>query len=98
MRFSARDGHGEEAPRADAHEHLVALVCECVCPAGSTTWNDKNCGRGNFCPWGSSAPTSCGPRGAIDPVLGPANGPAFANEVAACSNHCYFGAPGQLSA
>ena len=67
------------------------------CPAGSTTWNDKNCGRGNFCPWGSAAPISCGPRGAVDPVLGPANGPAFDSDVAACLNHCYFGAPGQLS-
>ena len=68
------------------------------CPAGSTIWRDKNCGRGNFCPWGSSAPTSCGPKGAVDPVLGPANGPAWLSDVAACRNHCFNGAPGQLSA
>ena len=67
------------------------------CPAGTTGWRDKNCGRGNYCPWGSSAPISCGPKGAIDPMLGPANGPAWLSDVAACRNHCYFGAPGQLS-
>ena len=36
------------------------------CPAGSTTWSDKNCGRGNYCAWGSSAPISCGPYGGVD--------------------------------
>ena len=54
-------------------------------------------GRGSYCPWGSSAPISCGPKGAIDPVLGPSNGPAWLVETAVCRNHCYFGAPGQLS-
>ena len=55
-------------------------------------------GLGNYCPQGSSAPTSCGPKGAIDAVLGPANGPAWLVETAVCRNHCYLGAPGQLSA
>ena len=67
------------------------------CPTGSSMWRDKNCGRGNYCPWNSSAPTSCGPKGAVDPVLGPANGPAFLSDVAACRAHCFNGAPGQLS-
>ena len=67
------------------------------CPAGSMRWNDKNCGRGNYCPWGSSAPVSCGPKGAVDPALGASNGPAWLSDVAACRNHCYNGAPGQLS-
>ena len=35
--------------------------------------------------------------GTVDPVLGPANGPAWLVDVAACRNHCYNGAPGQLS-
>lgn len=67
------------------------------CPAGSSAWNDKNCGRGSYCPLGSAAPSTCGMKGAIDATLGPANGPAFLSDVAACRNHCYFGAPGQLS-
>lgn len=44
------------------------------CPAGSTQWRDKNCGRNNYCPWGSSAPIPCPPKGTVDAVLGPANG------------------------
>ena len=68
-----------------------------VCPVGSSAWNGLACGRGNFCPAGSAVPSSCGTRNAVDPVLGPANGPAFYVDTAACRNHCYFGAAGQLS-
>lgn len=67
------------------------------CPLG--TWDPRQtpagkCGRGNYCPEGSSAPLPCplvvGPNG-------PANGPAFLVETAACYNHCFNGGPGQLS-
>lgn len=67
------------------------------CPVGSTTWNVFACGRGNYCPAGSAAPTTCGAPGVVDATLGPANGPAFYVDTAACRNHCYFGAAGQLS-
>jgi hypothetical protein len=67
------------------------------CPLG--TWDPRQspagtCGRGNYCPAGSSSPLPCplvvGPNG-------PANGPAFLVETAACYNHCFNGGPGQLS-
>ena len=61
------------------------------------TRHDAPPGRGSYCPWGTAVPISCGPKGTVDPVLGPANGPAFLTDVAACRNHCYNGAPGQLS-
>lgn len=53
-----------------------AMLCPAghFCPPGSTIWRDKNCGRGNYCPWGSSAPISCPPKGTVDAVRGPANG------------------------
>ena len=51
-------------------------------------------GRGNYCPEGSSAPLPC-PR--VEGLNGPANGPAFLVETAACLNHCFFGGAGQLS-
>jgi hypothetical protein len=63
-----------------------------LCPAGSSSWG-PNCGRGNFCPDGSSAPTPCpllvppvGGWGASKQV----QGPAFLVETARCLNHCFW--------
>lgn len=67
-----------------------------VCPVGSTTWNAQSCGRGSYCPAGSSEPRSCGTRGAPG-VRGTLNGPAFYVDTAACEGHCYNGGAGQLS-
>ena len=52
---------------------------------------------GNYCPEGSAAPIPCPLRGSVDPVRGPANGPAWLADTAVCLNHCYNGAAGQLS-
>lgn len=86
---------------ASAEGSSVCATCPAGhwCATGCTSWAGNNCGRGNYCPAGSSAPTSCGPEGVVDPILGPANGPAFAPDIvtAACRNHCYNGAAGQLS-
>ena len=66
------------------------------CPVGSTAWNGYSCGRGNYCPAGSAAPTSCGTRNTPGD-LGLRNGPAYYVDTAACAGHCYNGGPGQLS-
>ncbi len=68
------------------------------CPGGTVGPFGIPCSTGNYCPTGSSAPTPCPAFGAVDAVKGPANGPAFDVDVAACVNHCYFGGPGQTSA
>ncbi len=65
------------------------------CPLGAS--KPEACGAGAFCPPGSFFPTSCPPLGYIDVTLGPANGPAFDVDTAACYNHCFFGGNGQTS-
>ena len=62
------------------------------CPAGTSSWARLSCGRGNFCPDGSGAPTSCpfqvppsGGWGALQ-----VQGPAFLLETAHCLNHCFW--------
>ena len=65
------------------------------CPLGAS--KPEACGAGAFCPPGSFFPTSCPPLGYIDVTLGPANGPAFDVDTAACYNHCFFGGDGQTS-
>ena len=55
------------------------------------------CGAGNYCPASSGLPSPCPAFGFVDPVKGPANGPAFDTDMAACFNHCFFGGDGQLS-
>ena len=67
-----------------------------ACAAGSTAWNAQECGRGNYCPAGSAAPTTCGTRNQMG-AQGMLNGPAFYVDTAACVGHCYNGGAGQLS-
>ena len=62
------------------------------CPAGTSSWAYLNCGRGNYCPDGSGAPTPCpyqvpptGGWGALQ-----VQGPAFLVETAHCLNHCFW--------
>lgn len=62
------------------------------CPAGTSSWARLNCGRANYCPDGSGAPTPCpfqvpptGGWGALQ-----AQGPAFLVETARCLNHCFL--------
>jgi hypothetical protein len=62
------------------------------CPAGTSSWARLNCGRGNYCPDGSGAPTPCpyqvpptGGWGALQ-----VQGPAFLVETAQCLNHCFW--------
>jgi hypothetical protein len=63
-----------------------------ICPAGTSSWARLNCGRGNFCPDGSGAPTPCpiqvpptGGWGALQ-----VQGPAFLVDTAHCLNHCFW--------
>lgn len=63
-----------------------------ACPSGTSSWARLNCGRGNYCPDGSSSPTPCpfqmppsGGWGALQ-----AQGPAFLMETASCLNHCFW--------
>ena len=79
------------------HRALVPGGAPLPCGDHDVGGDAQNCGLGSYCPWGSAAPISCGPRGAVDAVLGPANGPAYYVDTAACRGHCYNGAPGQLS-
>ena len=62
------------------------------CPAGTSSWARLNCGRGNYCPDGSGAPTPCplqvpptGGWGAMQD-----QGPAFLEETARCLNQCFW--------
>jgi hypothetical protein len=62
------------------------------CLAGTSSWARLNCGRGNYCPDGSGAPTPCpyqvppsGGWGALQ-----VQGPAFLVETARCLNHCFW--------
>ena len=62
------------------------------CPIGTSSWARLNCGRGNYCPDGSGAPTPCpyqvppaGGWGALQ-----VQGPAFLAETAHCLNHCFW--------
>ena len=62
------------------------------CSAGTASWASQNCGRGRYCPDGSSAPTPCphqvppsGGWGALQ-----AQGPAFLVDTALCLNHCFW--------
>ena len=62
------------------------------CPAGTSSWAGLNCGRSNYCPDGSGAPTPCpnqvppsGGWGALQ-----VQGPAFLVETAHCLNHCFW--------
>ena len=62
------------------------------CPAGTSSWARLYCGRGNYCPDGSGAPTPCpyqvppsGGWGALQ-----VQGPAFLVETAHCLNHCFW--------
>ena len=62
------------------------------CPPGTSSWARLNCGRGNYCPDGSGAPTPCpyqvppsGGWGALQ-----VQGPAFLVETAHCLNHCFW--------
>ena len=56
------------------------------------------CGAGNYCPAGSFAPLPCPMFGMVEATKGPANGPAFDVDTAACYNHCFFGGDGETSA
>jgi sugar lactone lactonase YvrE len=67
------------------------------CPPGTTKSPGLPCGVGNFCPRGSNASTPCPPFNSVHATLGPANGPAFDVDTAACYNHCFWGGAGQLS-
>jgi hypothetical protein len=73
-------------------------VCPCghFCPAGTSSWARLNCGRGNYCPDGSTEPIPCPIQivpvpyafWASHPLT--AQGPAFLVETSACLNHCFW--------
>jgi len=73
-----------------------ALCQQCpgghFCPAGTSSVARLNCGRGNYCPDGSGAPTSCPVQ--VPPIGGwdalQVQGPAFLVETARCLNHCFW--------
>lgn len=71
----------------------ACIVCTAgyFCPPGTVAQWGIRCGAGNYCPAGSSAPTPCPAFGAVDPIKGPSNGPAFDVDMAACLNHCVRG-------
>ena len=62
------------------------------CPPGTSSWARLNCGRGNYCPDGSGAPTPCpfqvAPTGGWGALQ--VQGPAFLVETAHCLNHCFW--------
>ena len=70
-----------------------AALCQ-PCPAGSycapgtARAFGAPCGVGNYCPAGSASPLPCPTFGMVDATRGPANGPAFDVDTAACYNHC----------
>jgi hypothetical protein len=80
--FSAKPG------AASCQQCTAGYFCPPGCSAGPF---GVPCGAGNYCPAGSSAPTPCPTFGAVDPIKGPSNGPAFDVDVAACLNHCVRG-------
>ena len=55
------------------------------------------CGAGNYCPAAAAVPTPCPAFGFVDATNGPANGPAFDVDTAACLRHCFLGGPGETS-
>ena len=71
-----------------------------ACPPGTSSWARLNCGRGNYCPEGSAAPTPCPIQAvpvpfaswASHPMTAP--GPACVAETAACLNHCFWNSSG----
>jgi hypothetical protein len=77
-----------------------------ACAAGTSSWALRNCGRGSYCPEGSSAPTPCPIQLPPPPYASWAQhpsgvqGPAFLVDTAACANHCFWNftsGDGQLS-
>ena len=62
------------------------------CPAGTSSRLRLNCGRGNYCPDSSGAPTPCPyqvpPSGGWGTLQ--VQGPAFLVETAHCLNHCFW--------
>ena len=61
------------------------------CPAGTSSWASLSCGRGQYCPDGSGAPTPCPlqvPLGGWGDLQ--VQGPAFVMDTAQCLNHCYW--------
>ena len=76
------------------------------CPPGSSSWAQLNCGRGSYCPEGSTAPIPCPAQTPPPPLTSWAQhssgmqGPAFMLETAGCLNHCFWNfssGNGQLS-
>ena len=67
-----------------------------ACPPGTSSWARLNCGRGNFCPKGSTTPTPCPIQMAPVPYASwashplSAQGPAFLVETSSCLNHCFW--------
>ena len=68
------------------------------CPPGTGAPFGLPCGVSNYCPAGSAAPLPCPMFGMVEATKGPANGPAFDVDTAACYNHCFFGGDGETSA
>jgi hypothetical protein len=60
------------------------------CPNGSTSPMQVPCGVGFYCPQGTGpTPLPCPAFGVVvDAAKGPANGPAYDVDTAACLNHC----------
>ena len=67
-----------------------------ACPPGTSSWTRLNCGRGSYCPQGSTEPLPCPLQAAPAPhaswaahPLG-SQGPAFLVETSACLLHCFW--------
>jgi len=93
---------GTASAQVGATSPAVCLPCSAggyYCPAGcSAAPFGIPCGAGNYCPAGSFAPLPCPMFGMVEATKGPANGPAFDVDTAACYNHCFFGGDGETSA
>ena len=67
-----------------------------ACPPGTSSWARLNCGRGNYCPEGSSGPIPCPIQTVPVPYASwashpmTAQGPAFFVETSVCLNHCFW--------
>jgi hypothetical protein len=67
-----------------------------ACPPGTSSWARLNCGRGRYCPEGSTVPLLCPTQIVPAPYASWAShplasqGPAFLMETASCLNHCFW--------
>jgi hypothetical protein len=81
---------GTYSTQLGATSAAACQVCNVgyFCPPGTGALFGVPCGVGNYCPAGSAAPLPCPAFGMVEATRGPANGPAFDVDTAACYNQC----------